>query len=141
MPEQACGIVDVTTFAPNEPVMFPSLRANENFHIVLWLLKDICWVMDLKLMGLIMVVPTLAMALFIAWRSRHEVGELLHCIAVVLWIMANSTWMIGEFFSADGTRPLAIVFFAAGILTVFWYYLIILPMRSRAARNDRATQG
>jgi len=134
------GIVDVTTFAPNEPAMFHSLRASENFHITLWLLKDVCWVMDLKLMGVIMIAPTLAMALFIAWRCSNDVGDLLHSVAVVLWIMANSTWMIGEFFFADHTRPLAIVFFAAGLLVVACYYLFVLPSRLRTARNDRATQ-
>ena len=120
--------------------MFNSIRASENFHIVLWLLKDLCWVMDLKALGLFMILPTIAMAVYIAWRSRGELGELLHCIAVVLWIMANSTWMIGEFFFADTTRPIAISFFAAGIATVLWYYLIILPLRLRAARNDQATR-
>ncbi|MEO8591675.1 MAG: hypothetical protein ABI432_19995 [Flavobacteriales bacterium] len=120
--------------------MFNSIRTSENFHILLWLLKDLCWVMDLKLLGVIMIGPTLAMALFIAWRCRQELGELLHSIAVVFWIMANSTWMIGEFFFADGTRPLAMCFFIAGILTVLWYYLIVWPSRMRAARNDRTTQ-
>ncbi|MFM9007686.1 MAG: hypothetical protein ACKORE_03805 [Bacteroidota bacterium] len=30
-------------------------RAYENFHIVLWLLKDTCWVSDFKTAGLIMI--------------------------------------------------------------------------------------
>lgn len=134
-------ILDGATFAPNEPAMFHSLRASENFHIVLWLFKDICWVMDLKTAGVIMVVPTVAMALHIMWRSRRDTGELLHCIAVVFWIMANSTWMIGEFFYDDGTRPLAIGFFVAGILVVLWYYLVLLPKRMMSAGNDPATRG
>ena len=46
--------------------------------------------------------------------------------------MANSTWMIGEFFYDDGTRPIAIIFFVAGILTALWYYLVLLPMRLRS---------
>ena len=96
--------------------------------------------MDLKSLGMIMILPTVAMAVFIAWRSRGESGELLHCIAVVLWIMANSTWMIGEFFFADTTRPIAITFFVAGIATVLAYYLILLPLGMRAARNDQATR-
>lgn len=120
--------------------MFHSLRASENFHILLWLFKDICWVMDLKLLGVIMVVPTLAMALYIMWRSRSDLGELLHCIAVVFWIMANSSWMIGEFFYNDGTRPIAIGFFVGGILVALWYYLILMPMRLRSVRNDPATR-
>jgi hypothetical protein len=116
------------------------LRANENFHIVLWLLKDLCWVMDLKVLGLVMLAPTLAMAVYIAWQSRAELGELLHSLAVVAWIMANGTWMIGEFFYGDGTRPLAIVFFVTGLALVGWYYLVVLPLRLRARRNRTTTQ-
>ena len=47
--------------------MLRSLRAGENFHILLWLLKDLCWIMDFKVLGMIMVVPTVAMAVWIAW--------------------------------------------------------------------------
>jgi hypothetical protein len=121
--------------------MFKELRASENFHIVLWLLKDLCWVMDLKVAGIVMVVPTVSMAVHIAWRSRHEIGELLHSVAVVLWIMANSTWMIGEFFFNDGIRPLAALFFVLGLLTVSWYYLVLLPRRMRRDADSDTERG
>lgn len=115
--------------------MNPSLRANENFHILLWLLKDLCWVLDLKVAGLVMIVPTVAMAMVIAWQCRGDVGELLHAVAVVLWILANGTWMIGEFFFEDGTRPLAAAFFATGLLVVAWYYAVVRPRRRRSERR------
>lgn len=121
-----------TIFGAQLPcAMFKSLRASENFHIVLWLFKDLCWVMDLKLFGVIMVAPTVAMAAWIAWRSRTDIGELLHSLAVVFWICANSVWMIGEFFYNDGTRPVATIFFALGLLTVAWYYLFLRPFRRK----------
>ncbi len=121
--------------------MFLHLRASENFHIVLWLLKDLCWVMDLHLAGVIMVVPTVGMAGYIAWQCRADLGELLHSISVVFWILANSTWMIGEFFFDDGTRPLVAAFFVAGLLTVSWYYGVMLPRQLRRVRNERKTRG
>lgn len=109
--------------------MLPSLRASENFHIVLWLLKDLCWVMIWKPLGLAMFVPTLAMALWIAWRTRKEVGEFLHSLAVVCWIVANGIWMITEFWFTDEGRYLAAPFFVAGLLAVGWYYVVLLPRR------------
>ncbi|HRH38853.1 MAG TPA: hypothetical protein PK760_10935, partial [Flavobacteriales bacterium] len=109
--------------------MLRSLRAGENLHIVFWLMKDLCWVSDFKLLGMIMIVPTLAMAIWIAWRSREDIGELLHSLAVVFWIMANGTWMTGEFFYNDGTRPIAIGFFIAGLLTLLPYYGYVLPRK------------
>jgi len=103
--------------------MFTKIRKYENMHIALWLLKDTCWVMDFKPAGLFMIVPTLSVAFYLTWYLRKEKAELLHNLAVCFWIMANSVWMIGEFYFEDGTRPYAIVFFAAGIICIATYYL------------------
>jgi hypothetical protein len=119
----------------------PSLRATENFHIVLWLFKDLCWVRDMKLLGTLMVVPTVLMAIWIAWRSRHDIGELLHSLAVVFWIGANSTWMLGQFFWNDGTRPLAPLLFVAGLVCVAWYYAVERPRRNRNLRRGSQADG
>lgn len=114
--------------------MFTSLRATENFHIVLWLLKDLCWVMIWKPLGLALFVPTLAWAIWIAWRLRSDTCELLHSLAVVCWIMANGLWMITEFWFAEEHRILAAPFFVLGLALVAWYYMIIQP-RSRRVKQ------
>ncbi len=97
-------------------------RKVENLHIYLWLLKDLCWCMDFKTMGLIMIVPTVIGALWILWIQRESRVELIHNFAVCSWICANGTWMIGEFFYADKTRPTALLFFLAGIIVLSIYY-------------------
>lgn len=102
--------------------MNADIRKSENFHILLWLLKDLCWVMNFRIAGLIMITPTVGVAIYIAVRTRRTPVEFLHNLAVVCWICANSVWMIGEFFFADGTRPIAAVFFIAGLLLVGFYY-------------------
>ena len=107
------------------------LREYENFHIVLWLIKDTCWVLDLKIPGLIMILPTLAVAIYLTWKHRALNSELFHNIAVVSWLCANSIWMIGEFFFNDTLRPIAIVFFTIGVLVVFSYYIFIRPKEKR----------
>lgn len=112
--------------------MLRSIRAAENFHIVLWLLKDLCWVMLWKPLGLALFVPTFCMAAWIAWRSRGERGELLHSLAVVCWISANGVWMIGEFWFDDTRRAWAVPFFVAGLALVGWYYLVMRPQARRA---------
>lgn len=114
------------------------VRSNENFHIVLWLLKDLCWVMDLRMAGAIMIVPTVGMAVFIAWQLRHDTGELLHSLAVVCWIFANSTWMIGEFFLDDSTRTATSVLFAIGLVLILWYYAVVLPRRRLIRKQSSA---
>jgi hypothetical protein len=108
------------------------IRKTENLHILLWLLKDICWVADLKWFGLIMIIPTLFVALWITYRMRHTASELVHNIAVICWICANSVWMLGEFFWNDGTRPFAVGFFVTGIviLVVYYLWIFLAPKRS-----------
>lgn len=111
-----------------------NIRKFENFHILLWLLKDLCWVMGLKIPGLIMIVPTIGVAVYITWLSRLSVSELFHNIAVVCWICANSIWMTGEFFFNDPPeiRYIAMGFFISGLLFITYYYTRFFPNRKRS---------
>jgi hypothetical protein len=95
---------------------FQRSRPFENFHIVLWLVKDLCWCMLSKQLGVIMIAPTLLLAIYITWVHRADKSELLHNTAIVFWICANSVWMIGEFFYDDKLRNYALLFFFAGLL-------------------------
>lgn len=117
--------------------MLEKIRKFENLHVALWLFKDLCWVSDFKTFGLIMIVPTIILAFMIAWQSRHDISDLLHNAAVCFWIMANSVWMIGEFYYDDGTRPIAKVFFVAGILCVAFYYFYLLPRKLHKERQEQ----
>jgi hypothetical protein len=60
---------------------------------------------------------------WIAWHGRRCLPDLVHNVAVCLWISANVTWMFGEFFYNDGTRNSAKVFFYAGLCVLAAYYL------------------
>lgn len=111
------------------------IRKFENFHILLWLVKDLCWVTLSKAAGLLMIGPTLALALFITWKNREDRAELMHNLAICMWICANSTWMIGEFYFDDTTRELAVVFFVAGLLSMLYYYFMEL-LNGRLNRKD-----
>ncbi|MEZ5530668.1 MAG: hypothetical protein R3E57_12180 [Porticoccaceae bacterium] len=105
-------------------------RRMENLHIVFWLVKDISWCMVWKLLGLLMIVPTLSVAMFIAWRTRHLAAELAHNLAVACWISANSLWMISEFFGFDELlvfglfegKYLAMIPFSIGAIILLYYY-------------------
>src|SRR5262245_23689592 len=70
-----------------------------------------------------MIVPTLFVAVNIAWNTRETREEFIHNVAVFFWICANSIWMIGEFFFDDSTRPFALIFFILGLLTLASHYL------------------
>jgi hypothetical protein len=98
-------------------------RHFENFHIVLWLVKDLSWCMLSKNLAMVMIAPTLLLAIYITWVHRKDKSELMHNSAIVLWICANSVWMIGEFYYEDKIRSYALIFFFAGLAVAAYYYI------------------
>ena len=110
------------------PVRF---RKMENLHIVFWLFKDISWCMIWRPLGIAMIFPTLIIAIIIMIRTRQFMSEVCHNIAIVLWISANSYWMISEFLHFDSVpligeityKQLAIIPFSMGIAILGYYYI------------------
>jgi uncharacterized membrane protein YoaK (UPF0700 family) len=98
------------------------IRLIENFHIILWLIKDTCWLIHFRIGGVIMIVPTLLLAFYIAWKTRHSMAALLPNVAVCCWISANVIWMLGEFFDFNHV-PFALVSFCLGIVAITVYLL------------------
>jgi len=64
--------------------MFKNIRQYENLHIAFWLTKDRCWFMSFKVLGILMIIPTLFVAVHIAYKSRKNISDLFHNIAVCL---------------------------------------------------------
>ncbi len=120
-----------------------SYRRMENLHIVFWLFKDISWCMIWRPLGILMIFPTLLIALLISWRTRQYVSELCHNLAITVWIMANSYWMISEFFHFDALpvfgdftyKHLAMIPFLAGILLLLYYYVFWKPRHPSAVET------
>jgi hypothetical protein len=121
----------------NIPIAY---RKMENLHIIFWLFKDIAWCMGWRPLGIIMIIPTLAISIIIAWRTRQIVSELCHNLAIVVWISANSFWMCTEFFKVDTIqvyqsitiKHLAMIPFVTGVLILAYYYLIYKPKHREA---------
>jgi hypothetical protein len=98
------------------------IRHYENLHIVFWLMKDSCWMLQLKIPGAIMIVPTVYLAVHIMIRTRRTPDFYINA-AILCWISANSYWMIVEFFNGDRLRGYAAIPFALGFLFVALYYI------------------
>ena len=112
-------------------------RRIENLHILLWLVKDACWAINLKIPALIMIIPTLWVAIVITYQTRKITSEFLHNLAIDFWITANCTWMVGEFTGWDanlvgpyGLREFSLIPFGIGLFILGYYYLIY------ARKND-----
>lgn len=110
-------------------------RRMENLHIVFWLFKDIGWCLLWKPLGLVMILPTLAISIVIAYRTKEMVSELCHNLAITFWISANSYWMISEFMKFDAMpvyggityKQLALIPFFMGVFCLVYYYAIWQP--------------
>ena len=122
-------------------------RRIENLHILLWLLKDTCWALNLKYPGMLMIIPTLTVALLITYQTRKITSEFLHNLAIDFWITANCTWMVGEFFGWDenligsyGLREFSLIPFALGIITLAYYYLILMNKKNFQEKTFKQTE-
>ncbi len=136
------------SLVPEPQYIIPArYRRMENMHILFWLAKDVAWCLGWRPLGVMMVVPTLAIALVIAYRTRHIKAELAHNVAISFWITANAYWMISEFFGFDETplyagftlRHLSLLPFGAGLLILFHYYLIVRPKELKEENTDYTT--
>jgi len=125
----------------NEEYVIPMrYRKMENLHIVFWLFKDISWCMIWKPLGIAMIFPTLIIAVVITIRTRRFMSEVCHNLAIVVWITANSYWMVSEFLHFDTNvlfgeytfKHLAIIPFMMGILILLFYYLWWKPTHKDA---------
>jgi hypothetical protein len=114
-------------------------RRMENMHIAFWLVKDISWCMIWRELGLAMFVPTLTVAIIIAWRTRQVKSELAHNLAIAFWICANGYWMISEFFHFDENlvfgnltgKHMALIPFLIGAAILLYYYVVMRPKEIR----------
>ncbi len=98
-------------------------RKFENVHVFLWLIKDFAWISGFQFLGMFMAVPTIGMAFYITYLSRTvSESDFVHNIAVSCWILANVTWMVGEFYFEDEKREWAVPFFVLGILVLLVFY-------------------
>ncbi len=101
-------------------------RIYEYLHIPFWLVKDTCWGLEWKTLGVSMIFPTLGLALILAWKTRRNTSEFLPNLAIALWISANSIWMCDEFFEL-GIKNWCYVPFAFGLAVMAFWLVVYFP--------------
>lgn len=94
----------------------------DNVHVLLWLIKDTCWMLEWRVLGTAMIAPTLAVAVYLAVKSRVEHLFWIN-LAICFWISANSYWMLCEFYKHEEIKDYAGIPFGLGFLAVAIFYL------------------
>lgn len=111
--------------------LIDKVKRQENLHILFWLIKDSCWMLEIKWLGALMVAPTIAIALWIIYITR-KLPDVYINTAIFFWISANSYWMIVEFFFNNQYKFLAGVPFTLGFVCVGIYYFRFYSQKSNA---------
>lgn len=107
-----------------------SLEKIEGLHIFVWLIKDFCWCLNFKELGILMIVPTLLISLLFIYKTKNNLSQLITNISITLWVTANSLWMLSEFFEMTQTTifflPIKYYFgalFVIGLLNIIVYHI------------------
>ncbi len=99
-----------------------NIRSFEYIHIPLWLIKDTFWMLELKVLGTIMIVPTIFVAAYLVRKTRGLADYYVN-LAVLCWIVANDWWMCCEFYGLLTYKNLAGIPFVMGMLSIAGFYL------------------
>ncbi len=104
------------------------IKKFESLHIVFWLIKDSCWMLQLRWLGIIMVIPTVTIAVMIVYITRKTIDIFLN-LAILCWIIANSLWMYIEFFTTGELKLWSSIPFAVGFIFTGIYYYKYIKLR------------
>ncbi|MGZ4041208.1 MAG: hypothetical protein ACXVNR_11630 [Bacteroidia bacterium] len=102
--------------------LLDKIRKYESMHIVFWLIKDSCWMLELKWLGALMIIPTVSLAIYLVFKTL-KTRDMYINIAIFFWISANSYWMMMEFFNNNHNKNFAAIPFALGFVFVAAFYL------------------
>ena len=112
--------------------LFEKIKKFESLHIVFWLIKDSCWMLELRWLGILMVIPTLIIAGIIVYISRKSYDIYIN-LAILFWISANSFWRYYEFFNFGENKMLSSIPFGLGFLFVGIYYFKLFANRAKVS--------
>eukprot|EP01039_Chlorochromonas_danica_P007052 gene7052-7798_t len=117
---------------PWSPQIYFTVRGSENFHIYLWIAKDLAWSERWYYAALTAGIAALvwcSVLVYHAYRSRCK-HEMYLVVALVLWLTANFVWMGGEIINpAFGSRETAGHIMEAAIGWMLIYHFFIKPCR------------
>lgn len=110
------------------------LSKYENIHIAFWLVKDTCWMLEIKSMGTLMMFPTLFFALFIVYKTWKHASMWINA-AVFFWIFANSYWMMSEFYLDSRYKELAAIPFGSGLVCSLMFVIKSYSRKTNTEEN------
>ena len=90
---------------PWSPDLYYSIRGAENVHVYLWVLKDLGWSLDNKILGLLFGTLAILWCIMLVFHAseRRNTLEMFNILTISLWLFGNFIWMIGNLvYGIDG---------------------------------------
>lgn len=110
-----------------------SIRGWDNFHIYLWILKDLAWTLDNFWMSAVcgtMAVAWCGILVIVAYRNG-DWEEIYMLVSTILWIVGNFWWMAAEtnIVGDDDTHALQTSYMLeTGLGWLVLFYLVLRPL-------------
>jgi hypothetical protein len=115
---------------PLSPYLFFTIRGAENFHIYLWIAKDICWTLGNFHGSLGFGLAAIAWCGVLMYHAvtLRNYEEAYFMFPLTLWLFANFWWMTSDFVvnGGDGDREKQagyIMFAGAAFFVMYWAVL------------------
>jgi hypothetical protein len=83
---------------PWSPQMYFSVRGAENFHIYLWIMKDLAWTQKWYVVSWIFGLSAISWCVVLVYHAfaDRNYNEMYMLCALILWLSANFVWMAGK---------------------------------------------
>lgn len=109
-----------------------TIRGSENFHIYLWIAKDLSWSQDWYWPSLIFGTMAMLWCLVLAYHAMDSkvLEEVYMIVAVILWLAANFVWMSGEVFNGDDdyVYPRVAIMMETAIAWILFLHVVLRPL-------------
>jgi len=110
-----------------------TVRGSENFHIYLWIAKDLAWTQNWYWPAMMFGSSALAWCLVLAFNAIRSrcIEEMYMLVALVMWLSANFLWMAGEVFNGDDDYvvPRVGYIMESAISWILFYHVILRPCK------------
>ena len=84
------------------PSWLTSIRGSENFHIYLWILKDLSWAQSWWISGHVFGIAAILWSFYILSHTVRDrnTNEIMTNFSTFMWLFGNTWWMIGDIHGA-----------------------------------------
>lgn len=92
-------------------------EALDTVNSVSWFLLDASWMLEVKGLTYVMIIPTILSALILCYIEKRP-NILLINLAILSWILMNITWMFSELYNIENFFFTAKIFFLLGLILI-----------------------